>query len=53
MPPVMPFETPAADVYQATRAVIIDRGKVVLDSPAKDSAARDAYTQYIRVGLSR
>lgn len=40
-------------IRAATRAVIIDRGKVVLDSPAKDSAARDAYTQYIRVGLSR
>ena len=40
-------------IRAATRAVIIDRGKVVLDSPAKDSAVRDAYTQYIRVGLSR
>src|SRR5499427_4148907 len=29
-------------IRAATRAVIIDRGKVVLDSPAKDSAARDA-----------
>src|SRR5215468_1957519 len=40
-------------IRAATRAVIIDRGKVVMDSPAKDSAARDAYIQYIRVGLSR
>ena len=40
-------------IRAATRTVIIDRGKVVLDSPAKDPAARDAYTQYIRVGLSR
>jgi heme exporter protein A len=40
-------------IRAATRAVIIDRGKVVMDSPASDSAARDAYTQYIRVGLSR
>jgi len=40
-------------IRAATRTVIIDRGKVVLDSPAKDSAARDAYTEYIRLGLSR
>jgi heme exporter protein A len=37
----------------ATRAVIIDRGKVVFDSSAQDTAARDAYNQYIRVGISR
>jgi heme exporter protein A len=37
----------------ATRAVIIDRGKVVFDGSAQDTAARDAYNQYIRVGISR
>ena len=37
----------------ATRAIIIDRGKVVLDAPAKDAAVREAYSQYIRVGVSR
>ena len=37
----------------ATRAVIVDRGKVVLDAAARDGAVREAYDQYIRVGLAR
>jgi heme exporter protein A len=40
-------------VRAATRAVIIDRGKVVFDAAAKDPGLRDAYNQYIRVGISR
>jgi heme exporter protein A len=40
-------------VRAATRAVIIDRGKVVFDAAAKDAGLRDAYNQYIRVGISR
>src|SRR5204863_5568431 len=35
----------------ATRAVIIDRGKIVFEGTAKDQAIRDAYSSYIRVGL--
>jgi len=34
----------------ATRAVIIDRGKVVFDGSAKDQAIRTAYASCIRVG---
>jgi heme exporter protein A len=37
----------------ATRAVIIDRGKVVFSGQAKDQAIRDAYSTYIRVGIAR
>ena len=40
-------------VRGATRAVIIDRGKVVFDASAKNAGLRDAYNQYIRVGISR
>jgi heme exporter protein A len=40
-------------VRAATRAVIIDRGKIAFDAPARDSAVRDAYSQYVRVGVSR
>jgi heme exporter protein A len=37
----------------ATKAAIIDRGKVVFTGDAKDPVTRDAYTSYIRVGVSR
>jgi heme exporter protein A len=37
----------------ATRAVILDRGKVVHDGPAGDIAVRDAYVRYIHGGESR
>ncbi|OLD69777.1 MAG: heme ABC exporter ATP-binding protein CcmA [Acidobacteria bacterium] len=37
----------------ATRAAIIDRGKIVFDSGAKDPAIRDAYSAYIRLGVGR
>ncbi len=37
----------------ASRAVIIDRGKVVYSGNARDSSTREAYAQYIRVGVSR
>jgi len=40
-------------IRAATRAVIIDRGKVVVDTDAKDAQLREAYNQYIRVGISR
>lgn len=40
-------------VRAATRAVIIDRGKVVCDAVPQDAALRDAYNQYIRVGVAR
>jgi heme exporter protein A len=36
----------------ASRAVIIDRGKIVFTSDAKDPAIRNAYSQYIRVGVT-
>jgi heme exporter protein A len=36
----------------ATRAVILDRGKVVHDGPAKDGAAREAYVKFIHRGES-
>lgn len=37
----------------ATRAVIIDRGKIVFAGDAKEQAIRDAYASYIRVGVNR
>jgi heme exporter protein A len=37
----------------ATRAAIIDRGKVVFAGPAQDPAAREAYEGYIRAGVNR
>ena len=37
----------------ATRAAIIDRGKVVFTGKAKDSAIRDAYASYILGGVNR
>ena len=37
----------------ATRAVIIDRGRIVFTGNAKEQAIRDAYASYIRVGVSR
>ena len=37
----------------ATRAVILDRGKVVYDGPAKDGAVREAYVRYIHGGEAR
>ncbi|HEY2379553.1 MAG TPA: heme ABC exporter ATP-binding protein CcmA [Terriglobia bacterium] len=40
-------------VRAATRAVIIDRGKVVCDAAPREAALRDAYNQYIRVGVAR
>jgi heme exporter protein A len=37
----------------ATRAVLIDRGKIVFTSSAADPAVRDAYKEYIRLGVAR
>jgi len=37
----------------ATRAAIIDRGKVVFDGSAKAQPIRDAYASYIRAGANR
>jgi heme exporter protein A len=37
----------------ATRAVIVDRGKVVFDGGGQDPAAREAYGSYIRAGANR
>ena len=37
----------------ATRAVIIDRGKIVFSGSAREQAIRDAYSSYIRVGAAR
>ena len=37
----------------ATRAAIIDRGKIVFTAAAKDPAVRDAYATYIRVGVNQ
>lgn len=37
----------------ASRAVIIDRGKVVFDGAAKQQPVRDAYASYIRAGGTR
>jgi len=36
----------------ASRAIIIDRGKTVFTGDARDPATRDAYRQYIRVGVT-
>ena len=36
----------------STRAVIIDRGKVVFDQSGADKATRDAYEEYVRVGTA-
>jgi len=35
----------------ATRAVIIDRGKVVFTGTARNQPVRDAYASYIRTGV--
>lgn len=37
----------------ATRAMIIDRGKVVLSASAQDPAVREAYSKHILMGASR
>lgn len=37
----------------ATRAAIIDRGKIVFTGPAADPSTREAYATYIRVGVGR
>ena len=37
----------------ATRAAIIDRGKIVFTGAGKDPAVREAYDQFIRVGVTR
>jgi heme exporter protein A len=37
----------------ATRAAIIDRGKIVFEGNSKDQAVREAYAGYIRVGVGR
>jgi heme exporter protein A len=37
----------------ATRAAIIDKGKIVFTGTAKDSGIRDAYASYIRIGVNR
>jgi heme exporter protein A len=37
----------------ATRAAIIDRGKIVFEGNSRDQAVRDAYAAYIRVGVGR
>jgi heme ABC exporter ATP-binding subunit CcmA len=37
----------------ATRAAIIDKGRVVFTGMANDSAIRDAYASYIRAGANR
>jgi heme exporter protein A len=37
----------------ATRATIIDRGKVVFNDSAREQGIRDAYATYIRVGVGR
>lgn len=36
----------------ASRAAIIDRGKIVFTGGAKDRAIRDAYSEYIRMGTA-
>jgi heme exporter protein A len=43
----------AQGLRAATRVVIIDRGKIVFDAGAGDPAVREAYNQYIRIGVSR
>ena len=37
----------------ASRAAIIDRGKVVFSGDAKDQGIREAYEAYIRTGVTR
>jgi heme exporter protein A len=37
----------------ATRAAVIDRGKIVFTGGTKDRAIREAYDQFIRVGVTR
>jgi ABC-type multidrug transport system ATPase subunit len=37
----------------ATRAAIIDRGKIVLSASGSDPAVREGYDQFIRVGLTQ
>jgi heme exporter protein A len=37
----------------ATRAAIIDRGKIVLSASGKDPAVREGYDQFIRVGVTQ
>lgn len=37
----------------ATRAAIIDRGKIVLSAAGNDPAVREAYDQFIRVGVTQ
>jgi heme exporter protein A len=37
----------------ATRAAIIDRGKIVLAAAGKDPAVREGYDQFIRVGVTQ
>jgi len=37
----------------ATRAAIIDRGKIVFAGDAKDPGIREAYGQYVRMGVPR
>jgi len=37
----------------ATRAVVIDRGKIVFEGSPKGASIRDAYAAYIRVGVGR
>ena len=37
----------------ATRAAIIDRGKIVFAADGKDPAVRNAYNEFIRVGITR
>ena len=37
----------------ATRAVIIDRGKIVFSGDAKEQGIREAYDGYIRAGVTR
>jgi len=37
----------------ATRAVIIDRGKIVFSGDAKEHGIREAYAAYIRAGVTR
>ena len=36
-----------------TRAVIMDRGKIVFSGDSKGQAIRDAYASYIRAGIAR
>jgi len=38
---------------RATRAAIIDRGKVVFAGGARDGGVREAYASYIRAGINR